>query len=57
VRATTEPPDEDLTATRRHLQAAPNSTGKVVHIHQATVNIPEDPTHISPPFWVSPGQT
>jgi hypothetical protein len=41
VRAITEPPDEDLTAARRHLQAAPNSTGKVVHIHQATVTIPE----------------
>eukprot|EP01049_Picozoa_sp_SAG25_P002551 SAG25_NODE_135_length_14397_cov_89.177857_6_plen_181_part_00 len=43
VRAITEPPDEDLTATRRHLQAASNSTGKVVHIHQATVTIPEGP--------------
>jgi hypothetical protein len=32
-------PDEP----RRRLQAAPNNTGKVVHIHKATVSIPEGP--------------
>jgi hypothetical protein len=33
LRATAETPDQDLMTTRRRLQAAPNSTGKVVHIH------------------------
>eukprot|EP01047_Picozoa_sp_COSAG01_P001817 COSAG01_NODE_44_length_32259_cov_19.234297_1_plen_654_part_00 len=44
LRAAPEQPDDSpATGASRRLQAAPNNTGKVVHIHKATVSIPEGP--------------
>jgi hypothetical protein len=45
LRAAPEQPEDDNPATgaSRRLQAAPNSTGKVVHIHKATASIPAGP--------------